>query len=102
MDTEHFAFSCEVSEGGADRKYIIEGNIRYKGAGGFRTLVNQPGAGYTGSRFRLILAKRGVIIDTVAINPGGQDLTRPLPFKTEFTSEPFDSLAISYSVTMRD
>jgi hypothetical protein len=92
-----FGFEFEVSKGEKEGEYIINGEAVYLGTPGTRLARGKGG----GSRFFLLLAKNGVITDTMALNLSGNDLDRPLPFRKTFSSpSSFDALAITYRVTV--
>ena len=53
------------------------------------------------SNFYLLLAKDGVIIDSVIVKPRGKSLSHRLPFEKALKCEPFDAAGLTYEVTAR-
>ena len=53
------------------------------------------------SRFRFILANKGVVVDTIAFRPMGDMVNKKLPINVTFKCKEFKALTVSYSVTVR-
>ncbi|MCP4691454.1 MAG: hypothetical protein GY859_25645 [Desulfobacterales bacterium] len=94
---EAFVFEFTTSRGGVEGEYVVEGTI--DGTEG--TLKSIDALVRSDCRFGLVLAKDGVVIDYIAFSPDGVYLSRKIPFKKTFTSEPFDAITITYNVLAR-
>ena len=51
-------------------------------------------------RFSILLAKNGVVVDNISFFPRGKDHRHKLPFKKKFKTVPFDSISISYQMSV--
>jgi len=94
--TGDFRFEFELSESNVSGEYIIKGGATFVGTGAPRRLNKAE------SRFFLLNASNGVIIDNLSLNVAGSDPSARLPFKKTFKCEPFDAVGIGYQVTFVD
>ncbi len=93
-ESEAFLFDFTVSRGSVDGEYIVEGFM--DGSAGALKSISTLVRGQC--RFGLVLARDGVVIDYISFSPDELYLSRKIPFKKTFTSEPFDAISISYNV----
>lgn len=84
-------------------RYLLIGEMHYKGSTGFSSISTRSHPDYPPSRFMLILANGGVIVDQIAFTPQSYDLSSTIPFERKFESQtPFDAAMIYYQMTVRD
>ncbi len=99
--TPAFTFDIIISKSDAPGEYVIEGGATYSGQGGFSTLRLGSAGGMQGSKFYLLLAKNGEIIDSLFLMPVGTDLDRRIAFNRKtFKSQDFDAVGIIYQIVV--
>ena len=91
----NFLFEIAKSEGDNSGEYVINGNANWNSGATPRRIDT------TESRFFLLLAEKGVIIDNIFLPTTGYDLRR-LPFKKTSKSQPFDAVVITYRIRVVD
>jgi len=95
IQTEFFMVDFTISSGTEPGEYFITGGAKHQGASSFGQLVT---GGEGTSKFYVLLAKDGVIIDSIIVMPRGKSLNLRLPFKKTFKCEPFDAAGFSYDI----
>ncbi len=95
---EPYQFEFTVSEGSVEGEYIAEGTMD----GSEGSLKSITALVESESRFGLVLAKDGVVVDYIAFSPTGGWVSGKAAFKRTFTSAPFDAVTVSYKVLARD
>lgn len=96
ITSEHLTFEFTITESQEDGVYYLKGTM--DGSGG--SLKSIDHFDEYKSWFRLLLANEGVIVDSPLFSPQGTDHTHKLPFEKKFKTVPFDSIQITYFITV--
>jgi hypothetical protein len=82
---------------------LLNGKMQYHGPSSFSRLSTRSHPDYPPSRFMLILAKRGVIVDQIAFTPQSDSLQGSIAFERQFeVKQPFDAALIYWQATVTE
>ena len=95
--TSAFMFEFTITETEEEGEYILQGTM--DGTRGsvksFNHLVIQD------CRFSIVLSKDNLVVDNIIFFPIGDDHRQKLPFKRTFKTVPFDSVVVTYNVSVQ-
>jgi hypothetical protein len=97
FETDHAVFELTITETNEDGEYLLQGTM--DGSGG--SLKSIGSLVTNQSRFSLLLSKNNVVVDNVSFFPLGTDYLNKLPFKKTFKTVPFDSITLTYQISVR-
>jgi hypothetical protein len=95
LKDEIFIWDITVEKGPNDNDYIVTGTI--DGSSG--KLSSSLLIMHSKSRFAFMLVNDGKIFDYIAFRPMGNDPSRKMRFRVEFTADPFDAIGGHCNVT---
>jgi hypothetical protein len=95
LKDEIFIWDITVEKGPNENDYIVTGTIDGSSGKINSSLLIM----HSRSRFAFMLVNKGKIVEYIAFRPQGNDPSRKMRFRVEFTAEPFDAIGRYCSVT---
>ena len=97
FETDAADFELTITKTEEEGEYLLEG-IMDGSDGSLKSIHHLV---IRECRFSLILAKDNVVVDNVSFFPQGTDHTHKLPYKKKFKTVSFDSVTITYEMSVR-